>query len=78
MLEDMGVEPGVVYAVKVHNDYHGLPRMTLMDKALHAVDPLTGLVVASALIHPEKRLSAVDVDFVVNRYQEKGLSLIHI
>ncbi|MDD3598518.1 MAG: HDIG domain-containing protein [Firmicutes bacterium] len=74
MLEDMGVEPGVVYAVKVHNDYHGLPRMTLMDKALHAVDPLTGLVVASALIHPEKRLSAVDVDFVVNRYQEKGFA----
>jgi putative nucleotidyltransferase with HDIG domain len=74
MLEDMGVEPGVVYAVKVHNDYHGLPRITPMDKALHAVDPLTGLIVASALIHPAKKLSAIDVDFVVNRHKEKGFA----
>lgn len=74
MLEDMGVERDVVYAVKVHNDYHGLPRITPMDKALHAVDPLTGLIVASALIHPAKKLSAIDADFVVNRYREKGFA----
>jgi len=74
MLEGMGVDPDVVYAVRVHNDCHGLPRISAMDKALHAVDPLTGLIVASALIHPSKRLSAIDAGFVINRYHEKGFA----
>lgn len=74
MLEGMGVDPEIVYAVKVHNDAHRLPRISLMDKALHAVDPLTGLIVASALIHPAKRLHAIDTDFVMNRYAERGFA----
>jgi len=74
MLEGMGVDPDVVYAVRVHNDRHGLPRISAMDKALHAVDPLTGLIVASALIHRSKKLSAIDVGFVINRYHEKGFA----
>ena len=74
MLQKMGVDPDVVYAVRVHNECHGLPRISTMDKALHAVDPLTGLIVASALIHPSKKLSAIDVGFVINRYHEKGFA----
>ena len=74
MLTDAGVDESVVYAVKVHNDMHGLPRLSLMDKALHAVDPLTGLIVASALIHPARKLAAIDTDFVLNRYGERGFA----
>ncbi|MEA4882594.1 MAG: HDIG domain-containing protein [Clostridia bacterium] len=74
MVEALGVEGDVVYAIKVHNDCHGLPRVSMMDKALYAVDPLTGLIVASALIHPAKRLNAIDTGFVVNRYHEKGFA----
>ena len=43
------------------------------DKALWAVDPLTGLLVAAALIHPEKKLNAIDVGFVMNRFKESSL-----
>ncbi len=74
VLDGMGVDPDVVYAVKVHNDYHGLPRKAPMDRALYAVDPLTGLIVASALIHPSRKLAAIDTDFVINRYREKGFA----
>ena len=74
MLDEMGVDPDVVYAVRVHNECHGLPRLSAMDKALHAVDPLTGLIVASALIHPSRKLAAIDVGFVINRYHEKGFA----
>lgn len=74
MLEEMGMDPEVVGAVRVHNDYHGLPRLSAMDKALYSVDPLTGLIVAAALIHPAKRLAAIDVVFVMNRYHEKGFA----
>ncbi len=74
MLEKMGLPEDIVYAVKVHNGIHGLPRKTLMDKALYACDPLTGLIVASALIHPEKNLAALDAQFVLNRYNENSFA----
>lgn len=74
MLADLDLPPEIIYAVKVHNDVHGLPRKSLMDKALYATDPLTGLIVAGALIHPEKKLSAIDVHFLVNRFHEKSFA----
>lgn len=73
-LEEMGISEDIVYAAKVHNHEHGLPRNSLMDKALYASDPLTGLIVASALVHPEKELKAVDTDFVLNRYEENSFA----
>jgi len=44
---------------------------TRLDKALYAVDPLTGLIVAATLMHPGKKLKEVDVQFVLNRFKEK-------
>ncbi|MBI4652500.1 hypothetical protein HY745_14735 [Candidatus Desantisbacteria bacterium] len=44
---------------------------SMMDRALYAVDPVTGLIVACALIHPDKKLSSIDVPFVINRFGEK-------
>ncbi|HBT48264.1 MAG TPA: phosphohydrolase [Peptococcaceae bacterium] len=74
MLERAGLEPDIVYAVKAHNEVHGLPREDPMSRALYATDPLTGLIVAAALIRPEKRLAPVDVPFLLNRYQEKSFA----
>ena len=74
MLEEMGVDSDIVYAVKVHNNVHGLPRKSLIDKALYASDPLTGLIVAGALVHPDKSLEVLDVEFVKNRYQESSFA----
>ncbi|MGM0438510.1 MAG: HDIG domain-containing metalloprotein [Bacillota bacterium] len=74
MLEDLGLGEDIVYAVKVHNGEHDLPRKSLMDKALYASDPLTGLIVASALIHPDKELEGVDTDFVMNRFEESSFA----
>mgnify|MGYP006287602267 FL=1 len=73
-LKEMGLDDEIVYAVKVHNDEHDLPRKSLMDKALYASDPLTGLIVASALIHPDKKLESVDTEFVMNRYDESSFA----
>jgi predicted hydrolase (HD superfamily) len=42
-----------------------------MDKALYAADPLSGLIVACALIRPDKKLAAIDTDFVMVRFKEK-------
>lgn len=74
VLEKAGVHPAVVDAVRAHNERHGIPRKTLMAKALYCADPLTGLIVAAALIHPEKKLRAIDTQFVMNRFGEKSFA----
>ncbi|HDS02868.1 MAG TPA: HDIG domain-containing protein [Firmicutes bacterium] len=66
------VDEEVIYAIKAHPG--ALPRKSLMDKALYASDPLTGLIVAAALLHPEKKLSALDTDFVLRRFYEKSFA----
>lgn len=74
MLGSMGFPKELVYAVKVHNQRHGLPRISLLDKALYATDPMTGLIVAGALIRPEKKLAAVDVQFLRKKFDQKAFA----
>ena len=69
MLAEIGVDDRIVYAVKAHPGH--VEAKSLMDKALFAVDPLTGLIVAAALMHPTRKLSNVDTQFVLNRFKEK-------
>ncbi|MEO0137570.1 MAG: HDIG domain-containing metalloprotein [candidate division WOR-3 bacterium] len=69
LLEKKGVEPEIIYAIKVHAGH--LTPQSRLDWALFATDPLTGLIVASALMHPDKKLSALDTNFVLRRFKEK-------
>lgn len=74
ILTQLGFPDDLVYAVKVHNERHGLPRLSLLDKALYASDPMTGFIVAGALIRPEKKLAAVDVPFLQKKLGEKSFA----
>ncbi len=74
ILEEMGLEDKIVKAVRAHNGIHELPRESLMAKALYAADPLTGLIVASALIHPDKKLASLDTEFILNRYSDNSFA----
>ena len=74
ILEEKGLPAELVRAVKAHNEMLGIERKTLLDKALYAADPVTGLLVAAALIHPQKKLAAIDLDFVLNRFKEKSFA----
>lgn len=69
LLEELGFDPALVHAVKAHCG-HVAPSSDL-DWALFCVDPLTGLIVASALMHPDKKLDSLDSDFVMRRFKEK-------
>ena len=68
-LEELGFSEELIHAVKAHNDH--APRESAMDRALYASDPVTGLIVAAALMHPSKKLAEVDVSFVMRRFGEK-------
>ena len=52
-LEARGYPPELVRAVASHADYLGVSRDTPMEKALYAVDELTGFVLAVAYVRPE-------------------------
>jgi putative nucleotidyltransferase with HDIG domain len=69
ILEKKDVPEEVIYAIKSHPGH--FPRKSRLDKALYAVDPITGLIVAAALMHPTKKLKNVDVDFIARRFNEK-------
>ncbi len=71
ILRDLGVDERIARAVRAHPAHREYPPKELIDWALHVVDPLTGLIVASALMHPKRRLSALDADFVLRRFKEK-------
>ena len=62
----------VLYAIKAHNfAYTGSAPKSLMDWSMYTCDELSGLIIASALIHPDRRLSNIDVSFILNRFNDK-------
>jgi putative nucleotidyltransferase with HDIG domain len=68
-LEKLQLDDDIIHAIKCHAGH--VPPESKLDWALFATDPLTGLIVASALMHPEKQLKPLDTEFVLRRYREK-------
>lgn len=69
VLESEDIPESVIHAIKSHPGH--FPRESKMDKALYAADPVTGLIVAAALMHPTKKLENVNAEFIERRFKEK-------
>ena len=74
ILRSRDVPEDIVYAVLCHADYLGLDRKTPMDRAIYAVDELTGFITAVALVRPGKSLAEVDVAAVRKKMKDKGFA----
>jgi putative nucleotidyltransferase with HDIG domain len=74
ILRERGVPEDIVYAVLCHADYLGLDRRTPMDRAIYAVDELTGFITAVALVRPSKSIDEVDVAAVRKKMKDKGFA----
>ncbi|MBN1464411.1 HDIG domain-containing protein [candidate division KSB1 bacterium] len=72
ILQEYDVPDRIVHAIKSHNDL--APHESLLDRALYAADPITGLIVAAALMHPDKKLASIDPDFILRRFKEKSFA----
>lgn len=70
-IRELGVNETIVNAVLRHNEAHGIPLMTRLDKALFCADPLTGLIIAAALVRPDKKLAGLTLESVIKRFGEK-------
>jgi putative nucleotidyltransferase with HDIG domain len=69
MIEGLDVPKEARDAILAHAGHAA--RNSLMEMAICCVDPVTGLIVASALMHPSKSIAGLDADFVGKRFKEK-------
>ncbi len=69
-LEKIGVDKIITNAIRAHNEMTGKTRNTLIEKCIYAVDPLTGLIVASTLVLPSKKLADLKLASLQKRFRE--------
>ncbi len=74
LARELGASEAMAHAILCHNETHGVPLETKLDKALFCVDPLTGLITAAALVRPDKKLANLEANSVKKRFKEKGFA----
>ena len=70
---ELGANETMAHAILCHNEAHGIPQKTGLDKALFCADPLGGLITAAALVHPGK-LKGLTTKSVMKRFREKSFA----
>ncbi|MDC0358422.1 HD domain-containing protein [Oligoflexia bacterium] len=71
ILEECGYPDDVRVAIMGHAQYSGVARETQLAKTLFAVDELTGLIVASVLVRPDKSLHTIKAKSVKKKMKDK-------
>jgi len=67
---ELGASEAMAHAILCHNEVHGVPRETKLDKALFCADALSEFITAAALAHPNK-LKGLTAKSVLKRFKEK-------
>lgn len=74
ILTARGLSVDLVYAILAHADYSGMPRRSLLDRALYACDELTGFVHACALVRPGKVVAGLEPASVRKKLKDKAFA----
>ena len=74
ILREHGYPEDVLQAILGHATYTGVPRATAMARALFAVDELTGLITATALVKPSRSVREVDARSVRKKMKDKAFA----
>ncbi len=75
ILTEMGVDADLVEAIKLHNEMAASqPRTAEFHHALAAGETITGLIVATSLVYPDKKIASVKPKSVVKRMKEKAFA----
>ena len=74
MLTDIIPEAGI-NAIKAHNYKHtGQLPTTALDRALIAADAVSGLVIATSLVVPSKKLADVKPETLIKKFKDKSFA----
>lgn len=75
ILNEAGVDPLITEAIKLHNEQVcGRKRQGLLEHALAAGETITGLIVATALVYPDRKIASVKVKSITKRMKEKAFA----
>ncbi|MFH1244260.1 MAG: HDIG domain-containing metalloprotein [bacterium] len=74
ILKERGVDEDIIRAIMSHGTYTGVSRDSKMEKALFAVDELTGLVTTTALVRPSKKIADVEVKSIKKKWRDKAFA----
>ena len=74
ILRDRGYPEDICIAILGHATYSGVPRESRMAKTLFAVDELTGLITATALVRPSRSVHEVDARSVRKKMKDKAFA----
>lgn len=73
-LRELGYPEDILQAILGHATYTGVARDTRIAKTLFAVDELTGLITATALVRPSKSLADLDAKSVRKKMKDKAFA----
>ena len=69
------IDPDILNAIKMHNECAtGMIRSQEFEHALAASETITGLIVATTLVYPDKKVASVKPSSVVKRMKEKAFA----
>ncbi len=75
ILSEEGIDPEIIEAIKMHNEEsHGMKRESEFHHALAAGETITGLIIATALIYPDRKLEGVKAKSILKRMKEKAFA----
>lgn len=74
ILRARGVPEDVIHCILSHAEHTHVPRETLRERALFAVDELTGLVTACALVRPSRSLYDLTAKSVQGKWKDKAFA----
>jgi putative nucleotidyltransferase with HDIG domain len=72
ILDKRGWPREVRRAILSHADYTGVPRETSMEKALYAVDEMSGFLMACAMVRPSRSFRDLNVASVKKKMKDKS------
>jgi putative nucleotidyltransferase with HDIG domain len=75
ILKERGVDPEIIKAVHMHNEMASeQTRSELFHHALAAGETITGLIIATTLVYPDKKLASVKPKSILKRMKEKAFA----
>ena len=75
MLAETDIDPEIIDAIKMHNEEAtGLERTTDFQHALAAGETITGMIVATTLVYPDKKLTSVKPKSITKRMKTKAFA----